>query len=180
MATMGQSSYDVSRPTGLCAATGEPIEPGQVYVACLVEPADDEPLQRQDFSLAAWEGGTRPAEPVFGSWRSIMPEPDARPRQFIDDPALCDLFEQLAEATEDRRLAFRYLLALILVRKRLLHLADSSDQAIRVQWTRRSGRMTAESQGEEEKMDVAVPGLDEESIAELSEELGAITGDTSS
>lgn len=180
MAPIGQSSYEISRPTGLCAGTGNPINPGDRYVACLIEPEPDQPLQRRDFSAAAWEDGARPAEPIFGSWRAVMPEPDAKPKQFIDDPALCDLFEQLEAAQEDRRIAFRYLLALVLVRKRLLHLATTRPKALQVQWTRRSGRMTAESQGEEPIMEVTDPGLDEASIGELSEEIGAIIGDGSS
>lgn len=175
--SMGQTGYDVSRPTGECAATGEPIEPGQTYVACLIEPEPDQPLQRLDYSQGAWDEGARPSAPVFGSWRAVMPEPNAKPRQFIDDPAMCDLFEQLGESGEERRIAFRYLLALVLVRKRLLHLASSTPQVMKVQWTRRSGRMTAPSQGEEPMMDVADPGLDEARIAELSDEMAAITGD---
>ncbi len=174
---IGHSGYDVSRPAGVCAQTGESIEPGHSYVACLVEVDPDQPLQRIDLSLEAWEQGARPQGEIFGSWRAVMPEPNERPRQFIDDAAMCDLFEQLGDASEERRLAFRYLLALVLVRKRLLHLAHSSADRVQVQWTRRSGRMSAESQGEEAKIDVAAPDLDESRIAELTEEIAAITGD---
>jgi hypothetical protein len=177
--SLGQTTYDVSRPTGICAKTGDPIVPGDPYVACLVEANPDLPLARLDYSLPAWEDGARPAEPVFGSWRATMIEPDAKPRQFIDDNALCDLFEQLESNDEDRRIAFRFLLTLVLVRKRLLHLARTHAKSMLVQWTRRSGRMTAPSQGEEATMNVIDPGLDESRVAELSEEIGAIVGDTS-
>jgi hypothetical protein len=178
--SLGQTTYDVSRPTGTCAKTGEPIVPGDPYVACLVETDPDLPLARLDFSLAAWEDGARPAEPVFGSWRATMVDSQAKPRQFIDDAALCDLFEQLESNDEERRIAFRFLLALVLVRKRLLHLAGSTKESMLVQWTRRSGRMTAPSQGEEATMKVIDPGLDDSRVAELSDEIGAIVGDTSS
>jgi len=180
MSGIGQTGYDVSRPTGVCSATGEPIAPGERYVACLVEVEPDQPLQRRDFGLASWESGSRPEASVFGSWRAVMPEPNEKPKQFIDDGAMCDLFEQLEGAEEERRLAFRYLLALVLVRKRLLHLARSSASRIEVQWTRRSGRMTAPSQGEEAMMEVRDPGLDESRIADLSEEIASITGDGAS
>ncbi|HBZ96351.1 MAG TPA: hypothetical protein DEO57_00735, partial [Phycisphaerales bacterium] len=54
------SQYRVSRSNGLCAATGEPIEPGSPCVAAL---CDDEEavLSRVDYSIEAWEANPRPA-----------------------------------------------------------------------------------------------------------------------
>src|SRR5262245_201609 len=114
--------YEISRATGLCAATAKPIAVGQEFIAALVE-ADDGPggerLERADYSADAWASGARPAR-LFGYWRARMESPDAKRKPFIDDAALMDLFEQLGEATEPARLSFRYVLGLMLVRKRLL------------------------------------------------------------
>ena len=76
MSQFNTPSYDVERPTGQCAITGETLEPGQAYIATLVEcdpdataeSADDKQqqaaralgLRRVDVSLEAWEGGKRP------------------------------------------------------------------------------------------------------------------------
>ena len=173
---MAVSANDIARPTGRCAATGGAIEPGQTFVATLAEA--DAGLTRLDYSAAAWEGGARPEPPLLfvGSWRTIMPEPDARPRMFIDDDALIDLFEQLGEATEAKRLALRYVLALILVRKRLLRLEGSDGTTMLV---RPKGVDLPPDRGGDGPPLVRVddPGLDETTLNEVTEQLGVVLGD---
>jgi hypothetical protein len=113
------TSYAIARPTGRCAATGDLLTPGTMCVATLCERAEDDGFDRLDYSLAAWESGARPQR-LLGSWKSIVPEPDARRRLLVDDDVLMNLFERLADDTRPQRVAFRFVLALILMRKRLL------------------------------------------------------------
>jgi len=173
---MGVSANDIARPTGRCAATGAAIEPGQAFVATLVE--TDDGLTRLDYSPAAWEKGARPEPPLLfvGSWRTVMPEHDVKPRMFIDDDALNDLFEQLGEATETRRLALRYVLALILIRKRLLRLEGSDGSTMLV---RPKGVDLPPDRGGDGPPLVRVddPGLDEQTLNEVTEQLGVVLGD---
>ena len=110
----------------MCAHSGEPLRVGQPIVACLYE-LEDGALARADFASEAWARGARPApaERIIGFWRTVVPEPSAKRAPVIGPDELMDLFEQLGEATEPRRIAFRYLLCLMLVRKRGLMLEDS-------------------------------------------------------
>lgn len=172
----GQANFEVARPTGVCAATGEPIRPGDRFIATLVEHAEeDQRLERMDFSLRAWQGGARPQRPLalVGHWKTVMPERDAPKRLLIGDEALLDFFEQLAEATEPKRRALRFILALILIRKRLLRLEGSKGGTMLLR--PKGVELPPERGGEGPPLlEVEDPGLDEHAIAEVTEELGAI------
>lgn len=98
-------------------------------VVVLLEGQGEDELDRLDYAIGAWEGGARPASDrrVFASWRTVVHEPGKRPDAVISAEGLMDLFEQLGDAEEPRRLAFRYVLALMLMRKRQLEYVGSRD-----------------------------------------------------
>lgn len=95
---------------------------GERYVAVLARAPGEEEMTRLDYALEAWVDGARPAEPLelFGYWRATVPEPSERGRPMISDDELLDLFDQFADSEDPQKVAFRYLLALILLRKRKL------------------------------------------------------------
>ena len=127
-------TYDIQRPTGQCAFTGRKLEPGEPYIAALVE-FDPEAvpaaatgraaaaaalgMRRLDISIQAWDQGQRPPR-LFSFWRSIVPQPNQKKKLFVDDEVLLNLFRRLDEAVGPERQAFRFVLGLILMRKRLL------------------------------------------------------------
>lgn len=157
----------------MCAATGRVLSPGDRVVVALIERTDDGGLDRLDFDEEAWDAGARdPAgRRVFAHWRGAQAEPNAKPRQFIDDDALLDLFHQLGESGADGgdgrgRAAFRYVLALILCRKRLLVHEGSARGAILV---RARG-----SEPGSAPIRVDDPGLDEAMLAAATEQVGAV------
>lgn len=172
MTRMSSGEFEIARPSGVCAASGEPIEPGDRFIAAIVEREGGEgQYERRDYCVGAWEGGARP-DGVFGFWRGVMPEPNAKPRQFIDDEALLDLFDQLGESEEEKQVAFRYLLALILMRKRLLRHAGSRRHAASGQdviLVRARG-----SDPDAPPIEVRDPGMDEESVLAASEQLDRV------
>jgi hypothetical protein len=98
-------------------------------VVVLLERVDDEELDRLDFSLDAWDQGARPDDDrqIFATWRTEVPEPGKKQDPLISADGLVDLFEQLGGTDDSRRLAFRYVLALMLMRKRLLEYVGSED-----------------------------------------------------
>lgn len=187
-----RSAYPVGSPTRACAATGRALETGEPYVAVLVlAPAGQgtDEFQRLDFSLEAWNAGARPRTdsgrvlPVFGFWRATVPQPGARRRILIDDESLLDLFEQTGSdvsdamaaggtgtpGADDRR-AFRFMLALILLRKKLIVCERTGrDGAMYVR--PRSAPRAAEG-GVLAKVDD--PGLSEDSVAAVVGQLSAV------
>lgn len=172
MSRMTGQGYSIARSTGRCAATGVELRPGDACVAALAERVEDEGLDRLDYSEAAWEGGARPAR-LFGSWRYVAATPESRRKPFIDDDALLELFERLGEDDAPRRRAFRFVLALMLIRKRLL----------RHEGSRGSGDgsvMLVRARGpegwnpEDPLIEVVDPDLDQRAIGDVTEQLSQL------
>ncbi len=164
------STFTISRSTGTCSATGRLFEAGERYVATLVERPGQPFLERLDFSWDAWERGARPVAPLrlFGVWRATMLPPDAKKQTLLSDPELLELFEELGGAMEPRQQAFRYLLALLLVRRRVLKMVRSEAGRLLVQ------PKTAPNTPEGATIEVIDPGLTDEAIAQAIEQLGQV------
>ena len=105
--------FEVQRCTRCCAATERALEPGDECYSVL-EIAGAEVI-RKDFSAEAWKGAP---DTAFGWWKSRVPEPTAKKIKLAPNEVLLELFDQLAEKTEQQDL--RYVLALLLVRRRVL------------------------------------------------------------
>lgn len=154
--------WEVSKPLGQCCGTGKKIEPGEEYFAALVE--TNEGLERRDFCADYWQG-QKPD--VFCFWKTKLPHPDQKKQIFVDDEMLMAFFERLAEETEQERINFRFVLALILMRKRRLKYDSSGTQDGKEIWRL---RIT----GDKEFVEVINPHLDEEQIEQLSSQIGEI------
>ncbi len=176
---MASSNYEVGRLGQRCAATGAELRPGDVFVAALCESEDTHGVQqaagpalvRHDYTVAAWEAG--PALPgnarLFAFWRGVVPEPNQPSRPAIDAAALMDLFDQLGDSTDARRLALRHFLALILVRKRALVIVSQREGVTMV-------RPRVMGEGEAGLIEVVDPPLDGEALAQVTRELAAALG----
>jgi hypothetical protein len=161
-----QSGYDVARPQGVCAVTGHPIAPDEKFMAALREtPAG---FERVDVSTPAWADFDR--KDVVAFWQTTMPKHEAKKKLFVDDEVLCQLFERLSDVQEPAKLNFRFVLGLILMRKRMLiyettrHEGDGQDREL---WTVRF-------KGRDERLDLLNPKLTEEQVGEVSQQLGEI------
>lgn len=160
---IAQPSYPVHRSTGVCAATGRVLAPGEACIAVLVERDGAKGLQRLDYAAEAWDSGARPEGDarVFGFWRARVGA-EAEPKAtMMSDAELLDLFEELAGAAEHRQVVFRYVLALLLIRRRSLRLMGS-----------RPGMLLVLPKGAEgSPLEVADPGMDEAAAGEAIEQL---------
>jgi hypothetical protein len=115
---MSVMDYEIHRSTRHCAKTGRELKPGEAFYSALTTAGAE--LVREDYSAEAWEGP--PAE-ALGWWKSHVPSPDAKKLHWAPNDVMLDLFEQLAD---DRAQAdLRYVLALLLIRRRVLRLEDT-------------------------------------------------------
>ncbi|MEN0109636.1 MAG: hypothetical protein AAF805_02830 [Planctomycetota bacterium] len=111
--------YEVRRPTRRCAATGEPIAPGDAYVATIV--IDDRgETTRRDFAASQW---SEQPDGAVAWWRARLPKPGARKPQAPREAVLA-LLDEWADRPEEA--AARYLLALLAVRRRFARLATET------------------------------------------------------
>src|SRR5260370_33527591 len=110
------TGYEVGRPGGKCAISGAEIAPDEKFIAALRENAAG--FERLDISLPCWEQFDKKG--IIAFWKTTMPRAEAKKKVFVDDEVLCGLFERLAETIEPSKLHFRFVLGLILMRKRML------------------------------------------------------------
>lgn len=108
----------IHRPRGTCSVTGRPFAPGELFHSALVRGAAG--LERLDVGAEAWTG--RPAS-ALAAWRSTFPAPGTAGPTLAPVDVLLDVLEECAGRREDAPL--RYLLALELLRRRVLRPADA-------------------------------------------------------
>lgn len=191
MTQFNAPTYDIQRPTGKCAFSGRTLEPGEPYIATLIEldeaeaaalvknsptaPNNSETksigFRRLDVSIEAWQQGQKP-ERVFSFWRSVVQPPNAKRKVFVDDQVLLDLLRRLGEDDRPGRQAFRFVLALVLMRKKLLRFdgqetRNGADGKSEEWWT-------LTPKGQEEPLTVLNAQLDEQQIQSVTEQLGEI------
>jgi hypothetical protein len=130
--------------------------------ATLVE--TDQGLQRLDFCADYWE---REKPAVFCYWKTRLPHPDQKKHIFVDDEMLMAFFERLAEETQQEKINFRFVLALVLMRKRRLKYDSSKLVDEKEIWRLRVA-------GEKQFVEVTNPHLNEEQIEQLSSQIGQI------
>ena len=160
----GQSAYSVSRPAGKCAITGNPIAPGDAFMAVLNEtPAG---LERQDVLMDAWTQVD--ASKALAFWKSVMPHPEhVKKKPFVDDEVLLTLFERLSDTAELQKQHFRFVLGLILMRKRLLAYESSETRDGQEHWI-------VKPRGRQDRLSMLNPHLSEDEVKAVSTQLGDI------
>jgi len=154
--------WEIDKPLGHCYGTGKKIEYSEEYFGALVE--TEQGLQRRDFSADYWQS-QKPN--VFCFWKTKLPHPGQKKTRFVDDDMLMAFFDRLAQETEQEKINFRFVLALILMRKRRLKYDSSRGEGDKEIWRL---RIT----GDKETVDVINPHLDEEQIEQLSSQIGQI------
>ncbi len=151
--------------TRVCAVTGRELKPGERIYGALFDEAGK--FVRKDFSEGAWRG---PVPGAIAHWAGRIPSARSPRKPTFNDTLLHDCFDHLAGATEPNRLQFRYVVALLLMRRRKLKFEDAqrkpdgSDALIL-----RDGRTGA-------RLEVIDPKLTDEQIAAVQDEVFQVLG----
>ncbi len=156
------ADWEINRPLGQCCGSGRKIESGEEYYGALVQ--SEEGLQRRDFSCEYWE---HEKPQVYCFWKTRLAAPDEKKEVFISDDMLMAFFERLANETDPEKLNFRFVLALVLMRKRRLKYDSTKMNADREIWCLRVA-------GEKDVVEVLNPHLTEDQIEELTSQIGQI------
>lgn len=151
--------YQIQPSTRRCCVSGREIQPGEHYYSVLLEEAGK--FVRKDYSVDAWQGAP---EGAFSFWKGRLAVSQGKRRLPIDDEMLMECFERLEGQLEPNRLGFRYVVALLLMRRRRLRFERSEqDGSQEVLWMRctRSGVSYA----------VVNPGLSDEELTTVQEDV---------
>jgi hypothetical protein len=159
--------YKVETSSRQCSRCDRRFAVGDEYYSAVTETAEEDRLARCDFCPACWA----PADAYFSFWKTRVPEPKEEPAgpRFIDLERLLAVFERLADAEDPQGQRFRYVLALVLMRKRRLRLVSSRRLA-----GRRGEELTLRQVGLDREHTVTSPGLSEEEILSVAGRLREI------
>ena len=164
--------YNISKAASLCVACQRQLQVGEEFVATVKEVQEE--LLREDFCSACWQGRQdQPNPDILGLWHTKVPAKAEKKRLFVDDELLVSFFERLEGAEEAARVNFRFVLALVLMRKKIL-IYDRMEKA--------DGKETwlMHFKGKTEVQKVTDPHMDDEKIAEVSKSLGEILPNSAS
>jgi len=156
------TEFDVARAGGRCFVTGREIQPGEVFYSALLEGAQG--FERRDFSADAWAG---PPEGSLCHFKTRLPSKEAPKKTFVDTEALVTFFERLAGTEDPLRRRFRFVLALMLLRKRAVKYERTIREGGDEFWEMRLMRDRSLHR-------VLNPALDDAQISELTAELSVI------
>jgi len=156
------ADWEINRPLGQCSGSGRKIEYGEEYYGALVE--GEQGLQRRDFCGEYWE---REKPPVYCFWKTKLAAPNEKKQLFLSDDMLVAFFERLAHETEPEKVSFRFVLALVLMRKRRLKYDSTKMEDGREIWRL---RVT----GDKDLVEVVNPHLSEDQIEQLTSQVGQI------
>jgi len=115
--------YEIQANTRRCALTGRELKPGEKFYSVLLDVAGK--FERKDYSSQAWQG---PPVHAFSFWSGRIPLADENRRPPIDDEMLMDCFQRLEGASEPDRINFRYVLALLLMRRKRLKFEEAQNE----------------------------------------------------
>ncbi len=107
--------FEIERCTRHCAVTGRELKPGEEYYTVLID--DNEQWRRLDYSAEAWRG---PPDDCVAWWRARIPPPSGTRKHWAPDDVMLHCLEELEGNAE--RADFRYVLALLMMRRRILRL----------------------------------------------------------
>src|ERR1051325_4517598 len=113
--------YQIQPNSRRCAVTGKELQVGERYFSALVE--EDRRFVRKDFSV---EAGAGPPAGAFSFWTGRVHAGAEKIRPRFDDDLLEDCFQRLEGQTEASRVNFRYVVALLLLRRRRLRYESSA------------------------------------------------------
>ncbi len=156
--------WEIRKRSDLCTVTQRPFNEGEFFYTALYREADG--FRREDVGEEAW--ATLPEQPrPFSFWRSKfeMPPPPP-PEPLAKQDAESILRRLIAENAESSRNA-RYILALMLERKRILKPMPSEDDDILVYEHAESG----------ETFLIPNPRLSLDQVPEVQREVSALLGE---
>lgn len=178
---MAENEWKIGRAGTHCKSCNAAFEPGNAYYSMLLNAEADAKEKnetdgggfvRADLCVTCFTD-KRP-ENVFYFWKTMLSAADSaepkKQRTVVDVDNVFEFFKRLEGEKAAQKVAFRYILALILARKKRLQAAERRDGA--------DGRPVQiyREKGSSVDHPVTEPELSAEEIAGLSDELGVLLG----
>jgi hypothetical protein len=112
--------YPIEVDTRRCSVSGRELQPGERFYGVLVQEGNK--LVRKDYAAESWQG---PPQGAFSFWAGRVPLREQSPRPKIDDELLCNCFQRLGDPEDEGRVNFRFVVALLLMRRKRLRFEEA-------------------------------------------------------
>jgi hypothetical protein len=156
--------YQIQPNSRKCALTGRELQPGERFFSALLE--EDRHVVRKDFAADAWKG---PPDGAFSFWTGRVTTANDKLKPRFDDDLLEECFARLEHQTEQSRVNFRYVVALLLMRRRRFR-HESSVQENGVE------KMVLRCLKTNETHEVINPQLTDDEMAQVQDEVFNVLG----
>ena len=159
-----QQEWNIKSRSESCDVTGRPFEEGELFYTALFH--DKEGFRRTDLSEEAWNARAADpsAAPFFSSWRSKFEPPAPPPPEALRRDDAEGMLRQLMESQDPAHLNTRYLLAVMLERKRILKPQKSPEK----------GTLIYEHAATGETFIITDPQLSLDDLVAVQEEVSAL------
>ena len=114
--------FEIQRCTRRCDESDRELAPGETFYSVLLVKGAE--VKRVDYCESAWNG---PSEKALGWWKSQMPDPELNKMHWAPNDVMLHFFERLEGQPEQRDV--RYILSLLMIRRRILRLDDTEQCA---------------------------------------------------
>ena len=109
--------YEVQHSSRRCSVTGREFAPGEIYYSAVA--AKGAEVIRCDYAADAWQG---PPENTIGWWKSQVPDRTTNKKHWAPNDVMLQFWDELA--TQPDKQDMRYVLTLLLVRRRVFRLEE--------------------------------------------------------
>jgi hypothetical protein len=159
------TDYEIPTSTArTCAATGRELKPGDRVIGVLLD--ENGKLHRKDYTTENWHG---PPENVVAYWSGKVPASNKPRKPVFNEVLLFDCFDHLSGATEPDKLNFRYVVTLLLMRKKWLKFEDTRRTAETESLVLRDTRTG-------KRVEVIDPRLDDDQVTAAQDEVFRVLG----
>jgi hypothetical protein len=113
--------FELQRCTRRCAKTDREFRPGEPFVSVLVP--DGTRVKRLDYCLESWD---QPPDDAIAWWKSQLPGGDGQRAVWAPHDVMLDYLQRLEG--DESNADLRYVLALLMVRRRILRLEQTENE----------------------------------------------------
>lgn len=113
--------FEVKKFTRVCAETEHQFQAGETFYAYLVREGGD--TVRRDVCVDAWNG---PPDDCIAWWKASVPDLKSKKLNWAPNDVLLHYFQETEDKPDEQDI--RYILTLLLIRKRVFRLESSEQQ----------------------------------------------------
>lgn len=112
------TEWDIREPAARCSLCEREFAGGEIVFSGLME--KEESFERLDCCEPCWT--SKGGESLFSCWRTVQPEREKPIARRLNSEVVLEFFHRLEGEEERKKRSFRYVLALMLMRKKVMKL----------------------------------------------------------